>query len=409
MKKTFKKCFLMLFCALFILRMMPTASYAEERVSLTVTFKHNEQAVGGVNCKIYLVAESSDSGYVICDGFRDYNVELDTSDSVQTKELAETLAGYVKRDGLTPYDSGETDEGGLLHFPNHQSVLKKGLYLILCDPFVKDGYSYTTEPILLALPVYDASSDNYLYSVNVEPKCSGEPETPGEETVERRIIKVWRGDEASLRPESVTFDLMKDNIVFDTVTVTKDDNWRYEWNSLDKYNPDGTRIEWRAVERSVQGYTVSVIQDGITFVVTNTYNSGNPHGETTSRTVKKVWDDNGYESRRPEYITVSLLRNGKVYDTQKISAKDGWQYSWENLDNRDSEGKEYNWTVSEKKVARYSSEVKQSGTLFILKNEYTRAKLPQTGVLWWPVPVFTALGLMFFIIGLVYKKRHEDV
>ena len=42
-------------------------------------------------------------------------------------------------------------------------------------------------------------------------------------------------------------------------------------------------------------------------------------GDTVTRKVLKVWDDDGAENSCPQEITVELLRNGKVYDTVKYS------------------------------------------------------------------------------------------
>ena len=34
-------------------------------------------------------------------------------------------------------------------------------------------------------------------------------------------------------------------------------------------------------------------------------------------------------------------------------------------------------------------------------------KLPQTGQLWWPVPVLTAAGMLLIVVGLV-RRREAD-
>lgn len=35
-------------------------------------------------------------------------------------------------------------------------------------------------------------------------------------------------------------------------------------------------------------------------------------------------------------------------------------------------------------------------------------KLPQTGLLWWPVPILAGLGLILVVVGAIWKKRSED-
>lgn len=37
----------------------------------------------------------------------------------------------------------------------------------------------------------------------------------------------------------------------------------------------------------------------------------------------------------------------------------------------------------------------------------TTSKLPETGMLWWPVPVFASLGILFFLTGLWLRRRRE--
>lgn len=45
----------------------------------------------------------------------------------------------------------------------------------------------------------------------------------------------------------------------------------------------------------------------------------------------KRWDDAGYEQKRPDTITVTLLKDGTVYDTRTISRTDSCQYTWSGL------------------------------------------------------------------------------
>ena len=35
-------------------------------------------------------------------------------------------------------------------------------------------------------------------------------------------------------------------------------------------------------------------------------------------------------------------------------------------------------------------------------------RLPQTGLLWWPVPVLGALGILLLILGIVNRKKYNN-
>lgn len=159
-----------------------------------------------------------------------------------------------------------------------------------------------------------------------------------------------------------------------------------------------------------------------------------------SKKVLKVWNDSGKEALRPAEVTVHLLRDGKVYDTVKLSAANSWKWSWDHL----SAG--YSWNVVEEVSGDYKVEITQEGITFVVKNTYDETnpdkpeipvipedpdvplgpgnpdgsvdvnepdvplgpKLPQTGMLWWPVPALAALGLLLLGAGILYRRREEE-
>ena len=130
--------------------------------------------------------------------------------------------------------------------------------------------------------------------------------------------------------------------------------------------------------------------------------------DTISRKVLKKWDDKGYENRRPKEITVYLLKDGSIYDTVKLSAANGWSYTWEDLDPNAK------WSIAENAMKEYAVEIVREGITFVITNRYADApppttkpgggKLPQTGQLWWPVPVLFALGLALIVIGMARRR-----
>lgn len=137
-------------------------------------------------------------------------------------------------------------------------------------------------------------------------------------------------------------------------------------------------------------------------------------GETAiSLKVVKVWEDQGKESRRPEKITVQLLHNGKVHEEAVLNRDNNWRYRWKNLS---SDG---NWRVVEKEVPEnYRTRVEKDGSTYVITNKYrqtetsktpasTGGKLPQTGQLWWPVPLLAAGGVIFLSVGIMIKRRER--
>lgn len=130
---------------------------------------------------------------------------------------------------------------------------------------------------------------------------------------------------------------------------------------------------------------------------------------TVTRKVLKVWDDANNESLRPKEITVQLLRDGEVYDTVTLNADNNWRYAWPELDDS------YIWTVAEGACEGYTVRVERSGITFVITNTSVSEEpkppkpddpsLPQTGQLWWPVPMLLLAGLILLAIGLFRRRR----
>ena len=211
----------------------------------------------------------------------------------------------------------------------------------------------------------------------------------------------------SQRPTEIVVDLLKNGEVYDTVTLSEENGWSYNWDKLPRYNADGTRAEWTMTEQTVEDYTVLIEKNGITFTVTNTYAPKEATDGTVKRTITKVWDDKGYESRRPSSVQVTLLQNGAAYDTITLNEENSWQHTWDELPKCDADGKEYTWTIQETAVSGYTASVQPKEDIFVLTNQIEGQKLPQTGMLWWPVPLLAAAGVCFLIIGALGRKKQN--
>ena len=128
--------------------------------------------------------------------------------------------------------------------------------------------------------------------------------------------------------------------------------------------------------------------------------------------VIKIWKDDCHKDRRPKSITINLICDGGVYDTITLPHNGTWSYTWKNLETN------HQWTVTEKKEQGYKDpDIQQEGNTFIVTNTCSKPTtptqpgkptLPQTGQLWWPVPVLIAAGLLFVVIGLVRRRGTID-
>lgn len=383
----------------------------EQPVSLTVEFLDTQEGgavpVAGAQFRLYNVATvETDGTYTLTGDFRNYPVEINGLDADGWRQLTSTLLNYVSADNLEPMDTGTTGEEGKLIFPNQAEKLMPGLYLVDAEPVKQGEFICQAEAFMVSLPGLDADGEQWLYDVSVRVKYTKEPVNT-EETVERYVLKVWEGDAEQIRPEQIRVELRRNGELYDTVMLNAEKNWRHHWLELPRLDAEGNENEWSIVELEVEDYLLTVSLEGVTFLLTNTYAPGDD-GAFLRRSVMKVWNDTGYEDERPESIQVYLLRNGEKHDTRTLDESSQWQTVWENLPARDQNGNEINWTVQEEEIPGYHVGYTEMGEHILITNSIIKPNLPQTGLMWWPVPVLAALGLLMLVLGRLAKGRAED-
>ena len=134
------------------------------------------------------------------------------------------------------------------------------------------------------LPKYDSAGKEIVYTIKEVNVPEGYTSTVNgmtitntykEPTVSKTVNKIWASDNASLRPENITVQLLANGnkVEGKAQTLTAGNNWTAEFTGLQKYET-GTRnpINYSVEEVSVpEGYTSTV--NGMT--ITNTYKESN--------------------------------------------------------------------------------------------------------------------------------------
>ena len=124
--------------------------------------------------------------------------------------------------------------------------------------------------------------------------------------------------------------------------------------------------------------------------------------------VLKVWKRDSKKSR-PKSIEVCLLRSdGVVVDRVVLNSQNQWSNTWENLSTL------YTYRVMETSVpSGYKESCTREKDTIVLTNtgsdKYRVEKkdevLPNSGQLWWPVPVLLFVGLVLFGLGRHLKNE----
>ena len=178
------------------------------------------------------------------------------------------------------------------------------------------------------------------------------------ETTEITVVKLWSdgNDLDGIRPSSVTVQLLANGSTYgDKVVLSNSNMWTTKWENLPKYE-NGVEVKYTVEEEQVFGYIASY-----TDIVSNTITITNTHNpmkyDYVSITGHKIWDDDDdIRGIRPDSITVDLLADGVVVRKATVTASNGWQWCFNNLE-RHRNGTPIVYTVCEEPVEGYISMV----------------------------------------------------
>lgn len=273
----------------------------EEELSLKVTFEVDGELCSGVRFHLYQVADMETFGNLVyTKDFKECKAgDLVDLSKEKTQELCEKLYAFIeKRVNLKPVDDALTDKYGEVEFPSGKEELAPGLYLLTSDRFTTNGISHEAQPFLVCLP-YRGADELWDYDMEVMPKLAD--------------------------------------------------------NQVD---------------------------------------------------VKVLWEDKGYEEKRPKSVKIELLQGDEVYDTVTLSEDNDWHHIWEDLPGG------YKWSVREvPEPDGYKVYIDRVPGGYRVINTYSPPPgktLPQTGLLRWPVPVMASLGVFLFVLGWVKNRRKAN-
>lgn len=407
----------------------------DQNVTLNISYKDNANAIPNALFSIYRVADVDEyANMTLTPDFEAYRytvdglANLDHLTQDQWLSLASTLRGYVLKDDLTPVAEGKTDNDGNLTF----SGLKAGLFLVIGDSVTTgDDYTYSAVSFMVFLPGEDPVNNDWDYDITVAPKYTKEYNSPDDTYVSRKVLKKW--DDAgyeTLRPAEVTVQLLRDGKVFDTKALNKDNNWCYTWDNLN------AGYDWAVIEKEVDGYAVSITNSGISFIITNRYAA--PIIGTNLPIQKRITGDTPQSSSiftfvlsaRDGSCPMPAGSNGTVKEITITGAgskeigeigftKPGTYVYTVSEKNGGIEGYTYDSTVYTVTYVVTEKDGKLSVAKTIKDNkgnavsaiEFTNPyripgnKLPQTGVLWWPVPTLLCAGFIFVMIGVIRRRK----
>ena len=183
------------------------------------------------------------------------------------------------------------------------------------------------------------------------------------ETIDIKATKNWddANNQDGKRPKSITVNLMADGekVASQEVKAAADGTWSTVFTKLPKFK-NGKVIKYSLTEEVVSEYT-SEIND---FNITNKYTP-----KMIDYQVTKTWNDNNnQDGKRPDHITVHLLKTvgGVTTEVEKYDIKvaeadpangNVWKHTFTNLPKYET-GQEIVYSVKEDAVAGYETSIK---------------------------------------------------
>lgn len=283
--------------------------------------------------------------------------------------------------------------------------------------------------------------------VNIEAKCSLSISfMPNGEVAENVNFKLYRvADISSSYDLSFTDSFINYPIVFED----NQDNWRKLAVTLSGYvYADNISADYFARTSSDGSVIFNNIPIGVYLVTADAYKSNNKvyvpqsflvsipnkdinnalnynvnvnakynffdEDEKIDLDVLKIWKNENGNSNHPDRVVVELYNGSELYDTVTLNNENNWQHKWKQLSAYS------NWNIREKSVFNgYTVSVDKQGASFVITNSNSKTiippsisndskeALPQTGLLWWPVPILTAGGLFLIIIGYIRNRGYD--
>lgn len=349
-----------------------TASAEEKKGSITLICQESDDNVEGMVWHLYKVGVRTEKDYVFEGDFAKYSIALgDTEKSMnewsaeELSDAAETLRTYIIADDI-PYDAeGVTNANGLVKFEG----LENGLYLAAGE--TKCDYEAAYEATAAFLEINTAVDEDITAYPKIIVKhviVGSVLENPETYTVK----KIWMNNSGEPRDKDIVIkaDIYCDDEFYESVELSAKNNWEYEWTT-DEYH------EWFVIEREIpKGYVVAYKKNETQYLIVNTYIEVHSDVDIVTTTV-----DIG-EDHETSTTTVTGSSTGtSSTDSSSTSA-------------------------SSDTTNTASNSTSNSSSNSVITSS-SGGKLPQTGQLWWPVPIMGVCGVLLIGIGFKLSKKDD--
>ncbi len=350
---------------LWLMAGMLVASAANGAIKLVCEF--DGAPLIGLEVNAYRVGERAENTIELQGHFKEYPVYIPELTSTALQDAAYTLDTYAAIDAIPADGSGTVYSDGIVTFKD----LKDGIYLVTGKRLSAGQKIYT--PIPMLVEVKDGNQITAYAKITSRDK-------PSQSMTMYRVKKVWQYDDEfiELRPTTIDVEIYKDGVKNRTITLDSANNWTYEWTA-------DTESVWLCKEINIDGYYKVVYRNNETqyLLVNNRYELS--FDTTTTSTVTTTTTTS---------TTTTVTRPTVTLTTPTVTTTSGDVHF----------GSTTTTTVTTTTIGTGTTTTGGSAATTTTTTTST-GKLPQTGQLWWPVPVMGAGGIILFAVGYRLNRK----
>lgn len=363
-------------------------AYAEEtKGSLTLWCVKDDDKVVGMDWHLYRVGHRVQNDYVFEGDFAGYRATLgDKSkpmldwDADTVAAAGDTLKIHTISKNIPARENGTTDDKGAVTF----SGLEDGLYLVWGDVLKSGDTTYIPSAIFFEMRGEDAAV------LNAYPKIV--LRTLSDDDVFYSVRKVWENDDSQPwnRAAYITVERYCDNQLYDEVVLNEDNDWTFEWT-------DSSDHTWLVYEKVIPpNYTVSYKDNHVQYLIINTFDEDSDIETGTTTTATNDGTNLSTETTTTTVETTAAATAGSA-ESSGTSASSA-----------------ASTTVTSSVTATATATARSTAGITTITRTATTAistgesKVPQTGQLWWPVPVLAGSGILMLGLGVSLRKKDDD-
>lgn len=366
-----------------------------------------EGEIAGMQWSLYRVGEAESSGKIRpIPEFSEFNIPRSLGFKEEIQTLAYTFQTYITNKNIQPSASGKTDQFGKLVF----SDLEEGWYTAIGNDVEIGQTVYSASPIMICVSSHGVYKDTWGLNVKICPKLSSRKKVPAKDI----IIKFYPDDPDSDKDKKIYITIFRDKDHFDHVLLDDENDWTYilpdmpdddtEWTIIQNDTPDDVYPLYHKETGKTDDDTPFDI-----LIVWNRKDPDNsisdPSATETMPVTESVSETKFTSGSESVSSTTGAVSENESTAVTSVPETD-YTATETNTNTNTNTNTDLSVSVTDTSSGKTTDTPISSDTdTTFVRIDETEEKLPQTGQLWWPVPVLASAGVLLAAAGFSVKRK----